>query len=726
MRRVLPVLAVLSASPALAAESWIEVKGPAFTVVSDGGEKDARRVLAHFEQVRALLKEVWPWANLDPSRPVTVLALRDEQAFSRLVAAPPSGAPRPSGIFVIAPDRNWSAVRLDVPRFREDDDTWRNPYQLAFHEYIQLVLRLNFEQLPLWLEQGLAEYWGNTVVDGDRVHLGRPIPVHVSTLRDRTLLPVRRLFAITRGAPEYSENDRATAFYAEAWGLVHELTVGSEARQGQLRRLLDLLRSGRSAVDAVPEAFGDLAALEREFESYARRGVFPERQRPALPETRDPIVREMAPADSLALRAAFLSATRGEADAAPRAAEAVRSDPGFAGGHEARGLIAWRAQRRDEARQELERAVQLPGATDFAHDLYGHLLWSSLKGKAGLDRVEAEFQRALELNPRFAKAYESLALVKEAAGAAADQTVPLALRACALEPGDLGYRLTVVRLMMRGGQLQQARAQADKILASVQGEDRKRLEAAVAEASDPKKLPPETGCAAGFGPACDVLGAQYRDGTGVAKDPVKAASYFQRGCDSGHPGSCASLGWAYEDGAGVVKDVARAIALYRRACDGGDRWSCTRLAFALASGDGVARDTAEAVRLLEKSCSAADVMACAKLGSMLRVGDEEGVPQDTTRAETLLRGACGKGSSWGCGELAGLLVARGASQDFQEAATLLEGACEKDAPAFCAMLAGLLELGRGVARDETRAAALYRRACERGYAPSCDKGGATR
>ena len=40
---------------------------------------------------------------------------------------------------------------------------------------------------------------------------------------------------------------------------------------------------------------------------------------------------------------------------------------------------------------------------------------------------------------------------------------------------------------------------------------------------------------------------------------------------------------------------------------------------------------------------------------------------------------------------------------------------------FCAVLAGLLELGQGVARDPARARALYRRACDGGYAPACAK-----
>ncbi len=725
MRGLVPVLVVLAAAPALAADSWVEVRGPAFSVVSDGGEKEARRVLSQFEQVRAALKEAWPWARLDPSRPVTILALRDEDDFRRLL--PASGDPRggldPYGAFLPAPDRNWAAVRLDVTRFREDDETWENPYHGVFHDYIHLVLEQNFEQLPPWLEEGLAEFWGNTIVDGDRVFVGRFITSHVWTLRERTLTPLSRLLATAQGSTAYSERDRATVFFAQSWALVHYLTLGSETRQGQLGRLMDALRAGKKASDATAEAFGDLAALDKELESYARRGVFPARRRTAIVDPRPIVNRELPPAETLALRAAFLSAAGREAEASSAAAEALRADPGFVGAYEAKAIVALRAQRRDEARQALEKAVAMPGASDFAHEQYARLLWESLKGRAGLERVEAELQRAVEINTWFARAYEGLALVKEARGAPLDQAIQLALRASVLEPGNLDLRISALRLTAHSGQVQAARAQAERLLGFAVGEDRRKVEAFVAEISDPKRLPPDAGCAIGYGPACGILGAQYRDGTGVAKDAVKAFAYFQKGCTAGHAESCSSQGWAYEDGSGVAKDLPRAIPLYRRACDGGDRWACTRLGFALASGDGTSPDPAEAVRLLERSCAAEDNMACAKLGSMLRVG--EGVPADVRRAESLLRAACTKGSSWGCGELASLLVARGTSQDLEEAARLFEKACETDAPSFCAMLAGLLELGKGVARDEARAAALYRKACERGYAPACGKGGAS-
>jgi hypothetical protein len=158
MRRVVTVLAVLAAVPAFGAD-WVEVKSPAFTVICDGSEKDARRVLSQFEQIRAVLKDAWPWANVDPARPVTIVVLRDENEYRRLVPASRQmpGVPLAAGILVPAPDRNWVALRMDVSRPQEDDDTWDNPYRSVVHDYVHLVLRLNYVELPAWLEEGLAD-----------------------------------------------------------------------------------------------------------------------------------------------------------------------------------------------------------------------------------------------------------------------------------------------------------------------------------------------------------------------------------------------------------------------------------------------------------------------------------------------------------------------------------------------------------------------------------------
>jgi tetratricopeptide (TPR) repeat protein len=397
--RALAVAAALQAvfageSLADAADRWVEVRSASFVVVSDGSEKDARRVLGQFESIRALLQEVWPGARVDGERPVTILAVRDEGGLRALLPAygETKGAFHPAGIAVGAPDRSWAAVRMDVTRFREDDESWDNPYLLVFHEYVHLVLHLNFASLPVWLNEGLAEFWGNTIIEGDRVYEGRYVPYHLATLRQRAPMSLDALFAVSHGSPEYSEQNRATLFYAQSWALVHYLVLGSDERRGQISRFGALLREGRPASDAAREAFGDVAALDHEFRAYLRRPAFRYRRRMThLAVRADSRSRALPDAESLALRAAFHVATGRPAEADAMARRALSSDPGLAAGHEALALLAWREGRPKEALESLRRATALEGASDFAHFLYGRLLWAS--GDTGdLDAAEAALQ----------------------------------------------------------------------------------------------------------------------------------------------------------------------------------------------------------------------------------------------------------------------------------------------------------------------------------------------
>jgi tetratricopeptide (TPR) repeat protein len=490
---VAAVALALGAGPAWAAESWVEVRSPAFAVVSDAGEKEARKVLLQFEQVRALLQEVWKGARVDTARPVTILAVRDEGALRALLPEywEKKGSFHPDGVFVGAPDRSWVALRTDVARYRDGDETWDNPYLIVFHEYVHVVLRLNFSSLPAWLNEGLAEFWGNAIVEGDRVYEGRYVPYHLRTLRERTPMSLRALFAVTHGSPEASEQNRATLFYAQSWALVHYLVLGSDERQGQINRFAALLQANRPADEAAKEAFGDLGVLDRELQSYVRRPVFRYRRRAASLGVKEGewAVRRLSEAESLALRAGFLAATGRATEARDLAGRSLALGPESAAAHETLALLAWRGGRRDEARETLRRATALPGASDFAHYLLGQLLWETLEPGESLDPVEAAFRRAVERNPNFAAAHASLARVMAERGAPLGETLPVAVRAAQLEPGEIEHSLTALRLAARAGGVEQARAQAATLLARSEGRDRERVEALLRELAPPAPPP---------------------------------------------------------------------------------------------------------------------------------------------------------------------------------------------------------------------------------------------
>ena len=60
------IAAVLAAWPAVrvaAADKWIEVKSPHFTVVSNASERSARKLAWQLEQVRSATVALWSWAR---------------------------------------------------------------------------------------------------------------------------------------------------------------------------------------------------------------------------------------------------------------------------------------------------------------------------------------------------------------------------------------------------------------------------------------------------------------------------------------------------------------------------------------------------------------------------------------------------------------------------------------------------------------------------------------
>jgi len=197
---VISLLATPASLPA-ADRTWLEVKTANFTVISDAGEKSARMVLWEFEQIRAAVKALWPWARVDVDRPIRVVAPRDEAGMRALAPQywEEKGAVRPASLFVTGPDRYYVALRTDV---KASDTAGTNPYRAAYWSYVALVLRSSVSRdLPLWYYVGLTEMMSNTIVRDTHLDIGRPIPWHVQRLRDRTRLPARELLTLDRTSP---------------------------------------------------------------------------------------------------------------------------------------------------------------------------------------------------------------------------------------------------------------------------------------------------------------------------------------------------------------------------------------------------------------------------------------------------------------------------------------------------------------------------------------------
>lgn len=145
---------------------------------------------------------------------------------------------------------------------------------------------------------------------------------------------------------------------------------------------------------------------------------------------------------------------------------------------------------------------------------------------------------------------------------------------------------------------------------------------------------------------CAFLGLAYEEGSGVATDPVRAASYYNQACEAGEPAGCNNLALLYLRGAGVPEDLARAVALFDRACTEEHGDGCFNLGNRYRLGDGVATDLARAAELYERACGRGSPEGCNNLAFMMAEG--QGRDADPERARELYGMACDEGLTPAC------------------------------------------------------------------------------
>lgn len=699
----------LGLAPAAAADApWVEVESPNFSVYSDAGAKTARRIALQFEQVRLAFGGLWPGARTTSPRPVVILAVKDDSGLKTLLPEyfERKGGKRPAGITVPSADKyfialNAAAAELDISGY--------NPYHLIYHEYIHVLLDLNLRRTPAWLGEGLAEFFGATLVQGDRLVVGKPLPWHIDTLRETQMFDLERLVTVGHSSPEYNEDSKSGIFYAQSWALVHMLaTDPTNAGSRRLNALVAALQAGQDDLSAARAALGDLPALDKELRSYVRRYAFRygHIDADARLDGRGFPARDVGAAELLALQGDFHARRGRSAVARALLDQALQLDPRQALAHAARGYLAWTEQGLDAALEHYERAVEADPRQWFAQALLGEAL-TRQDAPGAMERAEAALVRAIELNHDYAPAHEHLAQVIVTRGGDIELALRLARRAAALAPDDTGARLNVAWILWRAGRRDEAFKEAQAALSSARDDagraqaqtwldrfaERTMAEGAVppaqaprASALDTPQAPPpdeqRRGCEAAQLADCAALADRYRVGDGVETDPARALALYLKACDGAFVSACTTLGWAYLGGDLVARDPVAAARAFGRACDGGVIEGCAQAGFVLAFLDDAPHDEKAALPRLFQACDGGDVRSCSGLGVLYMSG--KGVPRNPTRA-----------AGW------------------------FERGCSGDDMNGCVNLAVLLEAGQGVAKDPARARELYARACAKGVERAC-------
>jgi tetratricopeptide (TPR) repeat protein len=444
------LLSVVRASARDKPENWIEVRSPHFVVVSNSSEKKVRRVADQFERMRSVFHSLFPKLQLDPGTPIIVLAVKDEKDFRGLEPAAylAKGQLKLAGLFLLGADKNYVLLRLDVEG--------EHPYAVVYHEYTHLLFG-KVESLPLWLNEGLAEFYENTEVSEKNISVGLPIAENVMMLRQNQLMPLATLFAVDRSSPYYHEEHKGSIFYAESWALTHYLKLKDTNENTQrIGDYLHLLEHGVDSVTAATQAFGDLKQLQAALDEYIRQAGFRYWKHSGATEVDDTAiqVRALDAPKADAVRADFLAYNDRAADARALLDHILEEDPNNVLAHETMGFLEFRVRHIDEARNWYAQAVKLDSQNFLAHYYFAAISMNGPMDAANDAQIESSLRTSIKLNPKFAPSYDRLAAFLATRHKNLDEARLMALNAVELEPGNLNYRMSTANVLLqmrRGG-----------------------------------------------------------------------------------------------------------------------------------------------------------------------------------------------------------------------------------------------------------------------------------
>jgi len=267
----LAALLMLGAGHALAKDKWTKIQSKNFTLVGTASESDMRKIALKLEAFRETLSLIFPSAKITTPTPTRVVLFRSDDAF-RPFKPRYKGKIQDNvgGYFLPGAHLNYIVLAT-----QGNIDS----YEVIFHEYEHFVLRNNLLHLPVWLDEGLAEYYSSFEMsdDNQKFKLGAPLAQQVFYLRGHSILPLKTLLAVDHKSPHYNEGSKAGVFYAESWALVHYLMLGNQQkRQRQLARFINLVSAGTPAEESFQNAFqADFKTIEDELRSYIMKFSFP-------------------------------------------------------------------------------------------------------------------------------------------------------------------------------------------------------------------------------------------------------------------------------------------------------------------------------------------------------------------------------------------------------------------------------------------------------------------
>ena len=480
---VLPVLALLvTAGSSVASadtslpdpgERWIEMRTAHFTLFSNASENRTREIGGSLERFRAALARVVTGLEVNSPVPTWVYVFKNEASFNPYKKRVGLGPANVTGAFAGHRDGNYVAL---------DASPATDPWSVVYHEYLHYFLNNNFEDIPLWFNEGMAECYGTFAADAEHVEIGRPIEEHLRLLRTGTWIPLSDLFGIDPDSKDYNEGDRQGMFYAESWALAHYLAWGRTEGRFRGVEFLAQFPPRTGLRDALRPLLGtDWGDLQTRLVAYVKRNkmtysIVDLKDLTIEPQS-EPVV--MTRAQTLSRLGDYLvhSQTGREADAEAHFQAAIRADPSLASAYTGLGYLRDLQKRRQEATDAYEKALALAPHDALTMFLYAESLMDRFMPPGTITRRSAAegpppdlarardlYRASIRLRPEVAEAYAGFGGTFTLDDASPKEGIGALEKARRMLPSRMDVALNLAGLYARNGERSKAQEIVERVL----------------------------------------------------------------------------------------------------------------------------------------------------------------------------------------------------------------------------------------------------------------------
>jgi hypothetical protein len=174
------------------------------------------------------------------------------------------------GMFFVTPAGSGLAFWTDdLPRRRID-------HVIQHEGFHQFAYSRFGNDLPIWANEGLAEFFGESIVVGDTLIIGQTTPRVLESIRKgielNTYVPFQQMLSMTPQQWNSALGDGSAMMnYNQAWSMVHFLVYGDGGKYVvPFETYLKHLNNGMQSDKAFIRAFGpDITAFENRWKQYA-------------------------------------------------------------------------------------------------------------------------------------------------------------------------------------------------------------------------------------------------------------------------------------------------------------------------------------------------------------------------------------------------------------------------------------------------------------------------